>query len=241
MFERYIAAFAAPLESVMLMNNRLKRIGVLVMAIITTVTMHACAQINQSTADTVCRVLEEKYGCAFTALQIGDRFNTAGAKLYLSPQDNPSVVFSASINRKTGVVTDNYPAEQVFWQIENRLAEQMQVEGMACASRSYTVGNDLSQETDPGLTPKELAQKYGLSSFYVYFVVDEEGLDMEKTEKAIQKAAADLGVTLKIMGYVMPHEDFLLCRQDIYENPEISSTLIEKFAVSAEFAVTAEG
>lgn len=86
------------------MKKIIMKVGLIIMALTTMVTMSACSKINNDTANDVCSALSEKYGESFVAVKIGDRFNTDSAKLYVHPADNEDILFTARINKDTGAV-----------------------------------------------------------------------------------------------------------------------------------------
>lgn len=105
------------------MKKIIMKVGLIIMALTTMVTMSACSKINNDTANDVCSALSEKYGESFVAVKIGDRFNTDSAKLYVHPADNEDILFTARINKDTGAVEDNYIEEKVNYQVEEYFEE----------------------------------------------------------------------------------------------------------------------
>ena len=153
------------------MKKIIMKVGLIIMALTTMVTMSACSKINNDTANDVCSALSEKYGESFVAVKIGDRFNTDSAKLYVHPADNEDILFTARINKDTGAVEDNYIEEKVNYQVEDTLKNAFELNGISAASRCMVVTRDtLSVETEE-YTPQTFSEKYGFTNYTVYLAL----------------------------------------------------------------------
>lgn len=52
------------------MKKIIMKVGLIIMALTTMVTMSACSKINNDTANDVCAALSEKYGESFVAVKL---------------------------------------------------------------------------------------------------------------------------------------------------------------------------
>lgn len=52
------------------MKKIIMKVGLIIMALTTMVTMSACSKINNDTANDVCSALSEKYGESFVAVKL---------------------------------------------------------------------------------------------------------------------------------------------------------------------------
>ena len=180
------------------MKKIIMKVGLIIMALTTMVTMSACSKINNDTANDVCSALSEKYGESFVAVKIGDRFNTDSAKLYVHPADNEDILFTARINKDTGAVEDNYIEEKVNYQVEDTLKNAFELNGISAASRCMVVTRDtLSVETEE-YTPQTFSEKYGFTHYTVYLVLKDGTYPAHDVLNAVKFANDTIGGNLDI-------------------------------------------
>lgn len=222
------------------MKNIIMRVGLIIMALTTMVTMNACSKINNETANDVCTALSEKYGGSFVAVKIGDRFNTDSAKLYVHPADNEGVVFIARINKDTGVVEDNYIEEKVNYQVEDILEKAFTQEGISAASRCMIVAKDPISAENVEYTPKSFIEKYSLEHYTIYLALKDGAYSAADVLNAVKAANETIGVKLVIAGYVFEENGYSKCVSDIRSTPDISITMIEALSPMASFDVNVE-
>ena len=217
------------------MKKIIMKVGLIIMALTTMVTMSACSKINNDTANDVCSALSEKYGESFVAVKIGDRFNTDSAKLYVHPADNEDILFTARINKDTGAVEDNYIEEKVNYQVEDTLKN-----GISAASRCMVVTRDtLSVETEE-YTPQTFSEKYGFTHYTVYLVLKDGTYTAHDVLNAVKFANDTIGVKLVIAGYVFEDDGYSKCVSEIQSTPDISITMIEAISPISSFDVNVE-
>ena len=156
-------------------NNKktIMKVGLMIMALTTMITMNACSKINNETANDVCIALAEKYGEDFVAVKIGDRFNTDSAKLYVHPKNNEEVLFTARINKDSGIVEDNYIEEKINYQVENVLLNAFLEKGISVSSRSMVVTKDPIIPENDEYTPKSFSEKYN----FRFFIIQIKGIE----------------------------------------------------------------
>lgn len=222
------------------MKKILKKVGLIIMAITTMITMNACSKVNNDTANEVCAALSEKYGESFEATKIGDRFNTDSAKLYIHPSDNDELLFTASINRTTGEVTDDYVTEKVNYQVEKSIREEFNAVGVSADSRCMVVTrNELVTENEE-YNPESFMERYSFDNYMVYLIINGDGMSVDKIHSAITQIGKNLNVKLIIAGYVFD-STYGDCLTELKQSPEMSITMIEAHNPTSTFDVTVDG
>lgn len=216
------------------------KVGLIIMALTTMVTMNACSKINNETANDVCTALSEKYGESFVAVKIGDRFNTDSAKLYVYPAKNENILFTARINKDTGAVEDNYIEEKVNYQVEEALKNAFEQNGISAVSRCMVVTKDPLSVDNGDYTPQGFSEKYGFNHYTVYLVLREGDYSAADVLSAVKSANETIGVKLVIAGYVFEGNGYSECASEIQSTPDISITLIEEMSPISSFDVNVE-
>lgn len=222
------------------MKKIIMKVGLIIMALTTMITMNACSKINNETANDVCTALSEKYGESFVAAKIGDRFNTDSAKLYVHPADNENILFTARINKDTGVVEDNYIEEKVNYQVEDILKNAFEQNGISVSSRCMVVTKDpLSVEIDE-YTPKSFSEKYAFNHYTIYLVIKDGDYSASEILNAVKSANEAVGVKIVIAGYVFGEAGYSECVSEIQSTPDISVTMIEANSPISSFDINVE-
>ena len=216
------------------------KVGLIIMALTTMVTMNACSIINNETANDVCKALSEKYGESFVAVKIGDRFNTDSAKLYVHPADNENIIFTARINKDTGSVEDNYIEERVNYQVEDALRNAFELNGISVTSRCMVVTKDPLNVYTEEYTPQTFSEKYGFTHYTVYLVLKDGNYTASDVLNAVKSANETIGVKLVIAGYVFKEDGYSKCVSEIRSIPDISITMIEAMSPISSFDVNVE-
>lgn len=222
------------------MKKIIMKVGLIIMALTTMITMNACSKINNETANDVCTALSEKYGESFVAIKIGDRFNTDSAKLYVHPADNESIIFTARINKDTGTVEDNYIEEKVNYQVEDTLKNAFELNGISAVSRCMVVTKDPLSVDNGDYTPQGFSEKYGFNHYTIYLVLNESDYSAADVLSAVKSANETIGVKLVIAGYVFEGNGYSECVSEIQSTPDISITLIEAKSPVSSFDVNVE-
>ncbi len=209
------------------MKKIIMKVGLIIMTLTAMITMNACSKINNETANDVCTALSEKYGESFVAVKIGDRFNNDSAKLYVHPADNESILFTARINKDTGVVEDNYIEEKVNYQVEDILKDAFAQKGISASSRCMVVTKNPFSVNNNDYTPKSFSEEYGFNHYTIYLVLKDGEYSASEILSAVKSANETVGVKLVIVGYVLGDEGYSKCVSDIQSNPDMSITMIE--------------
>lgn len=210
------------------------KVGLIIMALTTMVTMNACSKINNETANDVCAALSEKYGESFVAMKIGDRFNTDSAKLFVHPADDESLVFSARINKDSGKVEDNYIRAIIANEFKNEIKENLAAYQVPCGLNVGLLCHDASDETNTKISVNDFAEKYSLSGITVYLPVKssfipEDAIDDIVT--AFKKTNETFGINVSAMVYRISDEQYDACVEDMSSYPDITNTWFDSYGV----------
>lgn len=200
--------------------------------------------VNKSTndaAEAVTRELELKYGCQFEIKKTGGRIDSDSVAFYLSPKDDSGVVFKASINTKSGNITDNYIGKNIaagfVRDFENNLAEY----GIRGAVSAAFTHQDDANEDDIQISAEEYFEKYKVSSSLVYLALDNSTVNSDSAENLIKVCRAmgtEYGITIAVNGVVLS-DRFSACASDMKSEPDVSATWFDVYSPisSYHFAV----
>lgn len=216
------------------MKKIIMKVGLIIMALTTMVTMNACSKINNDTANDVCTALSEKYGESFVAVKIGDRFNTDSAKLYVHPADNETLVFSARINKDSGEVEDNYIRAIIASELKGKIKEHLASYQVPCELNVSLLCHDTSDETNTNISVEDFSEKYSLSGITVYLPVKSSFLaenTVEDIVAAFKKTNDAMGINVSAMVYSISDEQFDACVKDMSSYPDLTNTWFDSYGV----------
>lgn len=213
--------------------NFIKKVGLIIMAA-ALVTMSACTKINKDTANEVCSYLESQYGCKFVASQIGDRLNKSTAKLYVYPENNSEIVFTAVIDTN-GNITEDYVNHLVLYTIETSIQDSFNSNGMSCAANAVITEDDV-HENDTNITVQEFVAKNNIDTVFVRIVLDEATLDATSVIKALEDASKNCGADLAVSAYVLSSDSYQQCKNDFVTYPSVGATQIESYNPISSFS-----
>lgn len=216
------------------------KVGLIIMALATTITMSACSRINNEIAEDVCNALTQKYEESFVAVKIGDRFDTQSAKIYVHPADNDDILFTAKIDRNTGVVKDDYIEEAVNYKVELAVADAFFKRDIAASSRCMVVTKNPICAEKGDYSPKEFCEKYGFDHYTIYLIVKDGSYDANSLLSAITAVNEVVGVKLVIAGYVFAEDGYVECAVAMKDNPDMSITMIEAISPITSFDIIVE-
>lgn len=223
------------------MKTIIRKVGVIIMAITTTIFMGACSELlNKDTSDKVCRALNEKYGETFVVTAIGDRLNADGAKLYVHPADNKDLLFTARINRETGVVDDNYIEEKVNYKVESIVADSFDKRNISVNSRCAVVTQEPLIVENEDYTPVGFKEKYNFDHYTLYLVIRQGDFTAADLLAAFENANNSVGVELVMICYIFEPENYSACVEEMKIYAEMGATMIESHSPVSAFNVIAE-
>lgn len=220
-------------------NNKktIMKVGLMIMALTTMITMNACSKINNETANDVCAALAEKYGEDFAAVKIGDRFNTDHAKLYVYPVSNDSLLFTATINKDTKLVEDDYIIQRVNNIVDNIIAEELKKQELTGYANCCVITREPIQTDVAYETPKAFQEEYKFENYLIYLCVSENDLNAKRLYETMKNSISELGVTVRYRVYVFKENDYKNCVEKIKTMPDADATAIEKFTPIKNFWV----
>lgn len=216
------------------MKKIIMKVGLIIMALTTMVTMNACSKINNETANDVCTALSEKYGESFVAVKIGDRFNTDSAKLYVHPADNETLVFSARINKDSGKVEDNYIRAIVANEIKNEIKSKLASLQVPYELNVSLLCHDASDETNAKISVEDFANKYSLSGITIYLPIKSSFVSEDAIESivaAFKETNEAMGISVSAMVYSISDEQFDACVKDMSSYPDLTNTWFDSYDV----------
>lgn len=222
------------------MKTIIRKVGVIIMAITTTIFMGACSELNKDTSDKVCRALNEKYGETFVVTAIGDRLNTDGAKLYVHPADNKDLLFTARINRETGVVDDNYIEEKVNYKVESIVADSFDKRNISVNSRCMVVTKEPLIVENEDYTPLGFKETYNFDHYTLYLVIRQGDFTAADLLAAFENANNSVGVKLVMICYIFEPENYSACIEEMKIYAEMGATMIKSHSPVSAFNVIAE-
>ena len=218
------------------MFKHFKRTGLFAVIISILITMSGCSD----TASMVCDALSEKYGDFFVAVKKGDRIDTNHTKLYIHPEGQEDLLFTATINKKNGIVEDDYVSQLVNYEVERIVKKQFKKISMDTYAQSMVVMRNPLDVTFEEYTPKSFQEKYKFEHYTIYLAVEQENFSLEKAQQALKNANKEIGVNLVVVGFVFDSAKFDKCVEEMKGNPEMSVTLIEKYMPVKSFDVIVE-
>lgn len=210
----------------------IKKVGLLLMALTTMITMSSCTELNQQTATEVCNALSQKYNEEFVATKIGDRFNTDHAVLYLYPQNNENIVFSATIDRKTREVSDNYIRRKISLAYSQNLAESMKDFDVEVGFSVMMSCDDPSEESDSNISTADFAKKYSLSHLTLYIPVKNSCVSEKAVSEilsVLQEKQKEWNVGISALVFNISNDRFNECVADMNISPKINSSWFSEY------------
>lgn len=215
----------------------IKKVGMLIMAVGTMITMSACTKMNKDTAEEVCRALEEKYGQAFTAVKIGDRLNTEHAKLYVHPDEQEELLFTAKLDRTTRMVSDDYIVTKVCFKVKEAIEKAFEEENITSVSRCMIVNSEEKVFEKKDWEPASFMEKHEYDHYTMYLVLDEKNASSDSILHVLKKVSADLQVKMVVTVCLFGTEAYEACKDEMMQYPEMSLTMIESHNPGSTFDV----
>ena len=205
-------------------KNIFLKIGGIIMALGMMLSFGSCLEINKPTANRVCKYLNDTYNREFEATHIGGRLNSDDATLYISPKDDPSLVFTAFIDRE-GNITDNYVTALKCREVENALNRCIEQRSLTGISEVYILEN--VTENNPDISIGDFMKKHGIESFHVRFIfVPSDGYG-QKIVDSLTDTADLLSINIGSLVFAMSQENYEACKTEIEDYPNVTLAMIE--------------
>ncbi len=201
--------------------------------------------VNQATAHSAERVLGElelKYGCSFEIKKVGGRIDTHSVTFYVSPKDNPGVVFKAVIDTLTQKVKDNCMERMIAVGFEKSLEGALEKRGVRGTAQASFAHKDDSAEDDILISQKEYFEKYQVDETLVYLALDAATTGESAAEELIdacRETGNSLNLLVAVNGVVLS-DKYADCAKDMKGDPNVSATWFDAYSPSCHyhFAVT---
>ena len=176
------------------------------------------------------KLLSQKYGIEFEAVQIGNRLNKDTSDLLMYPADNPDLYFIATVNNNTMECNDNLVKRAVAQKISAQLYDNLKDEGMDTCSAIRILSDDDKNESNIDISPEEFFELYNVDGLMIYLIISAN--DSEFSENTIRNSCKKIkekyGVNVAVNSYLIK-DNFMQCREAMIKNPDISSTWFEKY------------
>lgn len=182
--------------------------------------------VTDTSVDIVTDKLEKKYNCKFVADSIGNRYDTGSATVYLHPETDSKIIFTAVIDEESGEIKDDYIERVVAEKIKNKVEEKFTSSGVNVALSVLLYGSDSIEETNQNITCDEYFEKYDVQSVHFYLVIDENTLNSEtpvKVESILNECYNLYNSNIAVLGYVIC-DKFEECKSELDVAPDISNT-----------------
>lgn len=214
-----------------------KKIGILIMSMISMLYLQGCTETGRQTAREVCDVLESRYDETFTATQIGGRWNTDSAKVFVHPDNNEELMFTAVINQNTREVKDDYFVQMVNDIINKALEHNFAENHIQGTARSYVAYDDAYQYAERNESPEKLQEACGLEYYVTYIILDSEQ-EPEDVKEIIRKTCEEQRITMIAVVFDLPSDEYEACRSAMKKNPEMNETLIKRYDPEQIYQIT---
>ncbi len=196
------------------------------------------AEMNRLMKARAEQVLQEKYGESFTAAMIGDRFNRGRAKVYLHPDGEEALVFTALVYFD-GTVKDDYPAGRLLFRTEREIQERLSAAGLTAAANCAFPGI-LMEEADVSLSLKDFAEKHHLSRILCRLIFP-EGTEEEAILPVMEQFSAGFPMEMMINVFILGREAFEQCGRDFAAYPSVSEDMIRGYEPAGFFRLFVSG
>lgn len=196
--------------------------------------------MNQATGHSAERVLGElelKYGCSFEIKKVGGRIDNHSVAFYVSPKDNPGVVFEASIDPQTQKVKDNCIERMIAVSFEKDLEDALEKRGVRGTAQASFVYEDGSAEDNILITQKEYFEKYRVDETFVYLALDAATIG-ESAAADLIDACREIGNRLNLLvavNGVVLSDKYADCSKDMKEEPNVSATWFDAYSPSCHY------
>lgn len=199
-----------------------------------------CGKYNKEAAEEVCKALKIKYGNEFVAKKIGDRWATDSAQLYVCPEDDEDIVFTAKINSRTREVEDDYLIRRTCYIVEEAVQKAFLDQSLTASARCNVVTSDPLDVEVGEYTPGELMAEYGFDHYTLYLTICNENVTAERILDAMKGLNKAIDAKIVSTTYVLEPEGYQNCIEKMKEFPDVSLFMIEKNKPGCKFYITVE-
>lgn len=199
------------------------------------VIVRAFSNSYNITALKACKSLKEKYGEGFVALNAEATSDKDIIKIYARPIENGNVVFTVLADGK-GNIQDDYVSRLVLTGIRDSITGAAGDCGMESTASIYLESErTVIEESDKTIMPNSFFDKYEVSSVAVSLIYDKDSFKLEEVIPALEKSCKGYARRIDVMGYVISHDEYEKCKQQLAKTPAMSNADIENLACESKF------
>ena len=167
--------------------------------------------------DQACVSLKEKYGKDFGVFLTGDMIPTGVLKLYMYPEDEPTLAFTATA-AMDGTIRDDYSLRRCLHSLECSLRTAFEEAGVACCA-----------------TLEDYLRAYGQDRVLCRLIFPED-TDAKAVIPALEGACRALLFAVAVNGFILPEEGYVKCSDNFARYPSCTEALISRFAPLCTFS-----
>ncbi len=163
------------------------------------------ADNTKEVAEKTIKQLSLKYGCDFTATDIGNRIDRESADLYLYPNYDETLTFKATFNTETGEVSDNLIRRIVQKKYADALCESLGSFGLDASASVMFLSKSDFKENNLNISLEKYIEKYSVNSALIYMSVNKETVTEFVSKDLIEsfkEIAHEYGMDLVVYGFV---------------------------------------
>lgn len=183
---------------------------------------------NAEIGEVIKEKLRNKYKEEFLIKKIGNRYGSANedtVTVYSCPQNNESLIFTATLNREQTKLEDDYLIKKVSNEIEKNIKNKFKENNINVIIKIEIIGKNQLNEF---LSVQEFIDKFRNTNFLAYIISYDE-ITNEMLEKIFYNLNNEYeNIYLKSLIYTINKKDF----EDLYSLsntiPTLTSSIIEK-------------
>ena len=184
------------------------------------------SELIHTLAEKAKRAMEERYAQPFTVMQVSDITNPFGAKILMSPENVPEVLFVAQME-PNGTVQDNYVAIQLLLQLKTSLEEQLEKAGVN-GSVSCVLDRKIEGETNTSLPLSDFLIKHRVKRLLTRLIISRDTAHADLIpllEQFFVSSPAEIAVNL----FLLRTEQYTKWREDNIASSLVSEALIQRY------------
>ena len=179
-----------------------------------------------------CASLKEKYGKDFGVFLTGDMIPTGVLKLYMYPEDEPTLAFTATA-AMDGTIRDDYSLRRCLHSLECSLRTAFEEAGVACCANAVLPVSGLAE--DRADTLEDYLRAYGQDRVLCRLIFPED-TDAKAVIPALEGACRALLFAVAVNGFILPEEGYVKCSDNFARYPSCTEALISRFAPLCTFS-----
>ena len=210
--------------------------AVIALCAVTSLALCSC----KSTSSEVTVALQKKYSETFSVTHMGDRYNTSSTKLYVYPDSNSEIRFTAKIT-DDGKVTDDYIQCIAAHILDEKIYEELNKNQIECVAKTVMMGSADENDVDTDFNISEYYEKYPDNKNLVYLVLNEDNVGEDTAQNllnGIRNVSEYIDNQVTVAVFVMDSSEFERCREEVKEVPELE---IDSFDSKAESGFNYDG